>query len=265
MFISELFLHPVKSAAAIQVEHLLYDQQGPIHDREWMLVNASGKFISQRTSPKMCFIQAKLEGHELLLDAPEQETLRVAQMPNSINDKGRRVTVWKDEFNATDCGDQAAQWLTQLLGKECRLVQLSKHSQRLVDTNFAHAGQTVGFADGFPSLIVSQASLDQFNSHLASPVDMRRFRPNIVISGCQPYAEDDWRTIRINGIEFDLVKPCSRCIMPSINPDTADKEMQINEALLQTRRRGRDTYFGQNALHRGVGEIKVGDAVELIA
>jgi len=135
----------------------------------------------------------------------------------------------------------------------------------LVDTDYAQNQQTVSFADGFPSLITSQASLDDFNQKLNMPISMVNFRPNIVIDGCQAYAEDQWRELRINGIQFSLVKPCSRCVIPSINPVTAAKQNEVLHALNQHRRRDNATYFGQNALHDKPGVIKVGDELEIIA
>lgn len=263
MFISELYLHPVKSAAAVAVERLDYTDQGLAFDRQWMVVDQNGVFITQRKHPQMCFLNATLEGEDLQLSARDRETV-IVKSSATANGNTQEVTVWKDQVSAADCGDLAADWLSNFLGVPCRLVEVAHHTQRKVDTEFAKRGELVGFADGFPTLVVTKESLDEFNSHLTTKVDMRRFRPNIVISGAQPYAEDQWKTIRIGEIEFDLVKPCSRCIMPSINPDTAKKEMEVNQVLLKTRRRDRATYFGQNALHRKNGVVRVGDAVEIL-
>ena len=137
--------------------------------------------------------------------------------------------------------------------------------QRLVDTNYANNNEQVGFADGFPLLIATQSSLDDFNTHIDFNIEMNRFRPNIVISGNHAWAEDNWRTIEINGIQLKLPKPCSRCIMPSVNPNTAERQMEINSALLAYRR-GEDkrTYFGQNAVYNKLGSINVGDSVKII-
>lgn len=274
MQISELYLHPLKSAAAISVGQLTYNYIGPIYDREWMLVDLNGAFISQRKHPKLCLLNVDVDDQQLRLNAQGMNPLNVALKTMRKNESTAhnsrlgspimQVTIWRDTVHASDCGDDAAQWLSEFLGVSCRLVKVNNDTARQVDTDYAKSGQLVGFADGFPSLIVSRESLDEFNTHLDAPIDMRRFRPNIVISGASPYAEDTWQRIRINNIEFDLVKPCSRCIMPSINPDTAQKEMAVNQVLLETRRRERATYFGQNALHHGEGQIRVGDAVELL-
>ncbi len=260
----------------------MYTNLGPQFDRQWMIVDKNGVFLSQRVLPKMCLIRATPQASStgpatIHLSAPATTGI-VASSSGKIID----VEVWGDRVKALDYGDEVAAWLSKLLDKECRLVGVSDVTCRLVDPDYANQNQTVGFADGFPTLVVGQASLDEFNIELAKraesnmaqidegtqasspPIDMRRFRPNIVISGSAPYAEDGWTGIKVNDIEFSLVKACSRCIMPSINPDTGVKEMQVNQTLLQTRRRDRQTYFGQNALHEGTGEIRVGDTVELI-
>lgn len=260
LHISALYLHPLKSAAALAVEELPYDERGPIFDRHWMVVDHNGKFRSQRHTPKMCLIVPELQAGVLALAAPSMPRIEVGQ-PSEL----REVTVWADTLNAGDCGDAVADWLTTFLGVSSRLVVLTPQSERLVDRHYAGNDETVGFADGFPSLIATQASLHDLNQYMSSAVDMRRFRPNIVISGSTPYAEDQWQRLRIGELEFDLVKPCSRCIIPSIDPDTGEKQLVVNQTLMTHRRRGRETYFGQNAVHRGTGSLRVGQAVEVIS
>ena len=233
---------------------------GPIYDRNWMVVNPEGKALTQRVIPKMCLIKCTIEGNRLILNAKSMPEISVKEPTNL-----KEVTVWSDTVKAGDCGDEVASWLSQYLGKAARLVRVTEQTNRQIDQNFAAPNELVGFADGFPTLIVSQASLDEFNSHMETKIDMRRFRPNIVIAGTEPFAEDSWSTLRVGEIEFSLVKPCSRCIMPSINPDNGEKEMQVNQVLLTTRRRDRETYFGQNATHKGEGTISIGDSVELIS
>ena len=264
MKIHQLFLHPVKSFAAQSVNSLTYDSMGPIYDRNWMVVNSEGKALTQRVLPKMCLVKCAIDEGKLTLNAESMPEISVKD-PNSF----KEVNVWSDTVKAGDCGDEVADWLSHYLGKSARLVRVTEQTYRQIDQNFAGPNELVGFADGFPTLIVTQASLDEFNSHMETQtktrVDMRRFRPNIVISGCEPFAEDSWSAVRIGELEFNLVKPCSRCIMPSINPDNGEKEMQVNQVLLATRRRNRETYFGQNATHKGEGTISIGDSVELIS
>ncbi|MEO0367963.1 MAG: MOSC N-terminal beta barrel domain-containing protein [Pseudomonadota bacterium] len=263
MQVSELFIHPVKSMASQSVSQLSMVELGPQHDRQWMVTSPNGKFLSQRTKPQLCQFFPKVDNTGLQIEfIGEQAPLVEFQEGQPAE---AQVSVWRDEFNAVDCGDEIAGWLSQRLETDCRLVELSAQSNRQIDTEFAPVGRYTSFADGFPTLITTSASLFEFGSHLDFHIDMRRFRPNIVIDGTPPYAEDKWQRIKIADIEFDLVKPCARCIMPSIDPDTGKKNMEVNQALLDTRRRGRETFFGQNALHSGLGQIRVGDAVSLIS
>ncbi len=248
------------------MQELDYTALGPNCDRQWMIVNDVGVFMSQRKHPKLCLLKAEVsvQTQNLKLSAVGHKSILI-NSSNGTDRKDINVTIWKDSVIASDCGESVAIWLSEFLGTSCRLVCLNNRTVRSVNTDFAKAGELVAFADGFPTLVVTQESLDEFNSHLEVPVDVRRFRPNIVIAGATPYAEDSWQTIRVGEIEFNLVKPCSRCIIPSVNPDTGQKEMAVNQALLKTRRHEQITYFGQNALHHGLGKIRVGDAVELIA
>ena len=179
-------------------------------------------------------------------------------------DSSLNSSVWGSEVIGEDCGDHAANWISNFLGRQCRIIYMPSTYERLVDTDYARSNEKVGFADGFPLLIATQSSLADFNQHIEFNIEMNRFRPNIVISGNQAWAEDNWQALEINGIELLLPKPCSRCIMPSVNPNTGEKQMEVNAALLAHRLgSGRQTYFGQNAVYNQLGQINVGDAVKV--
>lgn len=259
-YVSELHIYPLKSAKGLSLTQVSLDQRGPSLDRRWMVVSNKDRFITQRQKPKMCLIETTLTGQSLSLNAPGMTPISIA-----TNNLERQVFVWKDSVNSVDCGDTAAQWLSDFLETDCRLVYMPEQTQRLVDPDYATQHETVSFADGFPSLIISQSSLDDFNKKLDIPIKMVNFRPNIVIAGCAAYAEDTWKEIRINGITFSLVKPCSRCIIPSIDSQTGIKNSAVTHALNTHRRRDRASYFGQNALHDKPGNIHVGDNVELVS
>ena len=258
--VSQLSIYPVKSAGGLSVSSMQLSARGPMFDRHWMLIDNKNRFLTQRHHPKMCLIGTQVDGQALTLTAPDTTDCAVS----GVNTGERQVQVWNDSVLAEDCGDEVAQWLSDYLQKDCRLVCMPEHSQRLVDPGYADEDQTVGFADGFPVMLVSQASLDNFNSKLDSPVGMDRFRPNIVVDGCEPYAEDDWKKIQIGDITFSLVKPCARCIIPSIDQQTGSKQREVIDALNEHRRRDNKTYFGQNALYDKSGEIHLGDRVTVI-
>lgn len=264
--VSQLYIYPLKSAAPVAMEHLPVDSLGPRGDRRFMLVDAAGDFITQRSHPELTLLQVQLLDDELKLKAPgaPECSIPVPAPAEYCQFPGIRVRVWQDQVNALELTEARA-YCSTFLNTEVRLVYYSANSQRHVDPDFARDNEMLAFADGFPMLLCNEASLADFNRHLDEPVSMLRFRPNLVIKGAPAYAEDSWTSIRIGGIHLDLVKPCSRCVMPAIDPATAQKQSRILTVLNQTRRAAdRKVYFGQNLLHRGEGIIRVGDPVEIL-
>ena len=269
--IKQLYIHPVKSLAGFSVDSFSLDSTGPEYDRRWMIVDANGKFVTQRQHPKMCLIKTRIDDDVLTLSADNRISYKV---PSDTNDL-RSVQVWHDQVSAQDCGDGVAEWLTQILKKSVRLVYMPEQTKRLVDQDYANNSETVSFADGFPLLIVSQASLDLLNTKLDHAIDMQRFRPNIVVDGCEPHAEDNWRKLTIAGHTLQLVKPCSRCIIPSIDPLSGQKQSQVIDVMNGYRRRKGKIYFGQNALLEKqevekqaepiTGVFRVGDSVNVVS
>jgi MOSC domain-containing protein len=260
--VSELNLYPLKSAAGFSVDRMVLQTRGPEHDRRWMLINKQGEFITQRQYSRMCLIHTSVENNaQLTLSANGMQPLVIT--PAEVA-KTLTVQVWEDRVQANDCGDEAANWVSEFLGERCRMVFMPETTQRPVDPNYARNNEIVSFSDGFPLLLISQESLDEFNTHLSSSITMKRFRPNIVVQGGGAFAEDDWQVIRIGNIEFSLAKPCSRCVIPSIDPDSAEKQPEVVRALAKHRRRDGKVYFGQNLLHNRHGSIVLGDWVQVV-
>ena len=259
--LSEINIYPVKSFAGVNLDSVQLDRFGPVGDRRWMLVDEQGVALTQRDRSHMALIKAGLLANGLGLRL-DDDLIEVA-IPDGQAEK-RRVQVWGDEIDAVDSGDAAALWLSEKLDVNCRLVYMPDDSVRTVDQNYASAGETVGFADAFPLLLISQASLDDLNSRMESPVPMNRFRPNLVVSGCEPFAEDGWKRIAVGEMEFDVAKPCDRCVVPSIDQSTAETDKNINRVLASFRRRDGKIYFGQNLLYRGTGIIHLSSAVEVL-
>ena len=261
MQLSEIHLYPVKSCAGVALQETRVDRFGPQGDRRWMVVRPDGGFITQREYPQMSQIQVEPQAQGLRLSFQGSD-MQVAVPAEDV--PVRLVRVWEDGVAAQDTGDEVAAWLSSRLDTPCRLVYMPSDTVRLVDGLYASEGETVGFADGFPLLLISQASLDDLNDRLPAPVPMNRFRPNLVVTGCDAFAEDSWRRIRIGDMEFDVAKPCSRCVMPSIVQETGERDPIINRVLADYRRRDGKIYFGQNLLYRGTGQLRVGDCVELM-
>lgn len=262
LILSSLFFYPVKSVAGIALNSGPIDARGIRYDRHWMVVDTDGQFITQREYPKMSQIHVGLAPGGLRFRAPGMPDLDIPLINDSAD--SLETEVWGDQVLAHSAGLPPADWLSQYLGVDCQLAYLTDKSDRPVDPDYANPEDQVGFADGFPFLLISEASLDDLNSRLESPVPMTRFRPNLVVKGCEPYAEDSWKKIRIGEVVFRVSKPCSRCVIPTIDPETAKKGKEPLKTLSEYRRRDNKVYFGQNLLHDGVGEIEVGAAVEVL-
>ena len=264
--LSALYRFPVKSLGGECLQRAAVDALGLAGDRRWMVVAAdSGRFLTQRQLPRMAQVAARWpDGVTLELRAPGQPSLTVAVPP--ADEALCEVTVWRDSLAVPDAGDAAAQWLSEFLGQDCRLVHVPESCARQVDLAYARPGDRVGFADGFPLLLIGQASLDDLAARVGRPLEMLRFRPNLVIDGAVAYAEDDWGRLRIGDVEFERVKPCSRCAIPTLDPRTGERS-DDGEPLrtLATYRRDADgVYFGQNLIPRGSGVLEVGMPVTLL-
>ena len=237
------------------------DARGPLHDRHWMLVTPEGRFLTQRELPCMALVLPKIVDDGLLLHAPGMFDLEVV----AESDEELQVQIWRDTCTARVMSPAADQWMSDFLGVSARLVYLSPESTRQLDPAYARSGDQTGFSDGFPFLLISQASLDDLNRRMGLNLPMERFRPNLVVSGCEPYAEDGWKRIRIGELSFRVVKPCSRCVIPTVNPETGEREgNEPLKTLMIYRKEGNNVYFGQNLIHDGTGYLETGMTVEVL-
>lgn len=267
MQVGSLLIYPVKSLGHQSLTSVVVEARGLRGDRRLMVVDANGVFITQREIAQLVLISAQWQGNALCLRHGNESCVVPpydAQCQQQYSPK--RVRVWNDNVDAVDLGDDVAAALSRWVGKDVRLVYMGDDCLRQVDLAYGNTGDIVSFADGYPVLLIGAASIAQFNSTLSAPVTAMNFRPNIVVENSAAFAEDGWQRVRIGEVVFDIVKPCSRCVVPSINPATAQKNAEITRALA-THRRGVDgkTYFGQNLIARGAGTISVGDVVEVLA
>ena len=266
LHLSELYRYPLKSAAGEALRETALDALGVQGDRRWMVVDAqTGRFLTQRLLAQLTQLQARWLGStHLQLSAPGMADLQVA-VPDE-HAPLRAVTIWRDSLQVPDAGDEAAQWLSQWLGRACRLVQVSSPYARQVDTAYAEIGDKVAFADGFPLLLICQASLDDLSARVGRPLPMLRFRPNLVVRGAEPYAEDSWKRIRIGELEFRVVKGCSRCIMTTLDPQTGERspDREPLTTLKTYREREGEVYFGQNLIACGEGYLRLDMPVQVL-
>lgn len=269
--LSALYLYPVKSLGGIPVSAANVDALGLVGDRRFMVVDAQDRFLTQRTLPRMALLRPTLGPATLRLEQPDGTGIAVPLASDPAAPL-RRVTVWKSEgLLAEDAGDEAAAWLGAALATPCRLVRIGRAFHRPVSKAAAVAGDVVSFADAYPFLVLSEASLADLNDRLAErgedPLPMNRFRPNLVVSGCAPYAEDTWPHFQIGGVRFRAGGPCARCVVTTTDQETAVRGKEPLRTLATYRRDPHDpadVNFGQNLLHETkAGTLRVSDVVQL--
>lgn len=261
MHVSGLWLYPLKGAAGIALEEGALDEFGLTHDRRWMVVDPEGGFLSQRSDPGLGRLRQEVTADALVVRSAMSGELSLPLAPDGARSTAR---VWQDHVSVIDCGAEAAAFVTRHLGRPARIVHMPADTLRQADPDYARTGDRVSFADGFPLLLISEASLDELNHRLDEPIEMRRFRPNVVVTGAAPHAEDGWQTIRIGSVLCDVVKPCARCLVTTLDPDTGAAGREPLRTLGGYRRWNGKVWFGQNVIHRALGNVAVGDAVEVL-
>ena len=262
MYLSGLYVYPIKSTGGIPLEAWDVDGRGLRYDRRWMLVDEDGWFISQRELPRMALILVRIEPDRLVVNAPQMPALELPLGPTTGKTVPARI--WDDVVEASPVGEDADRWFGEFLDVRCRLVFLPDESVRPVDPDYGETGDQVGLADGFPFLLISEASLADLNARLEHPLPMNRFRPNLVVAGCEAFAEDGWRVVRIGPITFRVVKPCSRCAITTVDQESAATGKEPLRTLARFRRVGTKVLFGQNLIHDGTGTLCTGHPVEIL-
>jgi uncharacterized protein YcbX len=274
MHLSGLFIYPVKSLRGCAVASADVDPLGLVGDRRFLLVDADGRFLTQRTLPRMALIATELTADQLLLRADGAGQIAVRRQPDPAAPL-RNVSVWKSTgLLAEDCGDEPARWLSDFLKTPCRLVRIGEKFLRpILKPDVAGPGDLVTFADGYPFLALGETSLADLNTRLAAaaqpPVPMDRFRPNLVLAGSDAYAEDTWTRFRIGDLTFRAAGPCSRCSVPTVDQVTGENRgPEPLCTLARYRRRVSDPSqvdFGQNIIHETKsGTLHVGDALTVL-
>ncbi len=265
MFITQITNYPIKSIQGINQQQADVTPLGLKNDRTFMLVDENGLFITQRKNPQMALISLAPLGNNLMLNAPDMPSLLIDTA--LFDSTPIQVEIWKDQCKAFPAEDRVNQWFSKFLGYSARLVSYPFKEPRSVDQNYSQTGDIVSFADGFPLLIISEASLDDLNKRLESPVSMTNFRPNIVVSGSLPYAEDNWKQIQIGSVVFDAVKLCSRCVLTTIDPKTGIKNQQGEplKTLSSYRRSEAGVCFGMNLIPRTHGIIQCQQELKVLS
>jgi len=258
--LSQIYVYPIKSITGIEQSSAWVEQQGLCFDRRFMVASLNGRMVTARENPQMVRVKAALQATGLVLTYPEAEPLHLNYADFAMDDV--TCQVWKDEFQAYSTSQQANDWFSFIIGKKVQLLFTGEQSNRRrekIQTN-------VSFADGYPLLLVSQASLDELNKRSSVPHNMAQFRPNLVVCDTEAFAEDSWKRFRIGEVEFEVIKPCMRCVLTTINPKTAMRN-ELNEPLktMATFRANESgVFFGQNVIAKNEGMIHADDKVIIL-
>lgn len=264
MYLSGIFIYPIKSCRGISLTSAKISSTGLEHDRKWMLVDENGLFMSQRSTIEMAHIEVSLNDVGLLISYRKSD-IQDLQIPFEPLEESIEVQVWQDKFSANCVGKKADEWFSKVLESRCRLVKFGSESQRQVDPEYAPKGLQTAFADGFPFLIIGEASLSHLNTRLKKPVSMVRFRPNLVFTGGDAFTEDSWQHFQVGNTEFERVKACARCAIPTIDPETGIKGKEPMQTLATYRKVGKKVMFGQNLICLQGNEVRVNDEIKLIS
>lgn len=263
--VHQLYIYPIKSAGGFAIDNAVVTSRGLQYDRRFMLVDENDLFISQREIPAMALLRTAIEGAKLMVwhkdDAEDKLFLPLLPEPVRAN---TIVSIWDDRCEAQYVSKTADKWFSEKLNLHCRLVYMPESSKRNVDPLYAIGNDITSFSDGYPILLIGQESLNDLNQRLTEPLPMNRFRPNIVMTGGQPYEEDTMKHFTIKDIHFYGVKLCGRCVVTTTNQETGITAKEPLKTLSTYRLYNNKVLFGQNILCQGDGMIKVGDEINIL-
>jgi uncharacterized protein len=264
--LSEIWIYPIKSLGGIRLQSANVMEKGLQHDRRWMLIDSSNTFMTQRIYPTMALFKLEIQDSTCL---PARQGFKISFRGDSIElpfihstiPTEIKASVWDDHVNTFEVSKSFSDWFSEKLGIDCKLVSFPEKNSRPVDTQYKINNENVSLADGYPFLIIGQNSLNDLNKRLSNPVPMNRFRPNLVFTGGQPYVEDSWKQFTIGKNKFAGVKPCSRCVLTTVDQQTGEKGKEPLATLAKYRQRENKIYFGQNVLAIDQYEIHEGDEI----
>ncbi|MFM9837608.1 MAG: MOSC domain-containing protein [Cyclobacteriaceae bacterium] len=259
--LTEIWIYPIKSLGGIRLHSSKVMEKGLAFDRRWMLVDEANVFMTQRVHPMMALF--KLEMSQLSFKITFKNDSITLPFIHSVIQTEIKTKVWDDEVITFEVSEEYSRWFSKNLGMTCKLVSFPEENTRPVDTRFKINDENVSLADGYPFLIIGQSSLDDLNGRLESPILTNRFRPNLVFTGGQPYEEDSWRFFTVGENKFAGVKPCSRCVLTTVNQETGEKGKEPLATLAKYRQVENKIYFGQNVLAIDHNEIHEGDEIQI--
>jgi uncharacterized protein YcbX len=258
--LSEIWIYPIKSLGGISLQQAQVMEKGLKYDRRWMLIDEAGNFMTQRKLPELALFKVQLEATSLRVQFRNESIyipLEVADQPL------RQVTIWDDKVLAYEVRAEISAWFSRCLKTDCRLVFFPEQQSRPVDARYKIADEQVSLADAYPFLIIGHEALALLNSKLEQPLPMNRFRPNFIFTGGVAHEEDTWRDFTIGANRFVGVKPCARCVLTTVNQETADTGKEPLRTLATYRSRDNKILFGQNLLAVDHNRVRVGDVITI--
>ena len=259
LVLQDIFIYPIKSLGGIRLTEAKVEEKGFEYDRRWMLVDQKGRFVSQREFSSLALLQVEIQENGLRVFHKKQTHLATIIPFDQADGPEIEVVIWDDQVIGKVVSESIGSWFSDFLGFKVDLVKMPDSTHRKVDPRYAVNAESVSFADGMPYLIIGQSSLDELNSRLESPVPMNRFRPNLVFSGGEPFLEDKLQKIRIGSVEFQIIKPCARCVLTTVDQETGEKGKEPLKTLATYRTVNNKVMFGQNVVALGGGYVNIGD------
>jgi uncharacterized protein len=268
--LTQINIYPVKSLDGFSPDSAIVEKRGLQHDRRWLITDPNGMFLTQRTNPKMAMLRATIEGDCLVIQEKDKPS-NDFKIPINTEGPLSPVTVWDDTMKAASVSKEINGFLSDFLEKDVLLVKMPDTTERRVEENYNRGNDIVSFADGYPFLIIGEASMADLNERLNDPLSIRRFRTNFVFSGGTPFQEDNFQNFKIGDVDFMGIKNCARCVLITRDPDTGVKGKEPLLTLQNYRQKGTKTMFGQNLIwdfeksatnHNPI--IRVGDTITLL-
>lgn len=258
--LTEIWIYPVKAMAGIRLQSARVMEKGLQYDRRWMLVDESGVFMTQRTTPPLALFKPEFRNDSFLIRFGTESV--ILPFDTYIKERPIDAVVWDDKVTVFEVSPEISDWVSRRLDTKCRLVAFPEENPRAVDPRYKiNPDDQVSLADGYPLLVIGQTSLDELNERLEKPIPMNRFRPNLVFKGGTAHEEDQWNHFTVGRNRFAGVKPCARCPVPTIDQETAVRGKEPLTTLARYRRKDDKIYFGQNVIAIDHNEIHEGDEI----
>ncbi len=260
--LTQINIYPIKSLGGISLQSATVEERGLQYDRRWMLVDEQNKFITQRLHPKMALLTVEINNDLLTIKDKQNKLSPLTILPLPYDEEEINVQIWKDDVTAIKYSHDVNDWFTEAIGFKCCLVYMPDSTKRKVDPKYAN-NKMVGFADGYPFLIIGEESLNDLNKRLQEPLPMNRFRTNFVFGGGKSFDEDNWKTIKIGNMFFHSTKACPRCVITTIDQNTGTKGKEPLKTLAAFRQKDNKVMFGMNLVAEGIGQVNVGDEIKV--